>query len=145
VTSEFELSVTSEMENLTDVNDFITSVAKKLGLDADQTFALQMAVDEGCANVIEHAYDGQEGKTIQIACQTVDDDVVVTIRDQGRAFDPEAVPRPDTTAPLEKRENGALGLYLMEKLMDSVEFEFDPDKGNTLTMRKRCEKPTHCS
>jgi serine/threonine-protein kinase RsbW len=140
VTSEFKLSVTSEMKNLTVISDFVTSVAKKLGLDDDQTFALQMAVDEACANVIEHAYGGQTNGTISIHCQTLNDDVVVTIHDQGRPFDPQSVPRPDITAPLEKRQNGGLGLYLMEKLMDSVVWEFDAEKGNTLTLRKRREK-----
>jgi serine/threonine-protein kinase RsbW len=128
------------MKNLTVISDFVTSVAKKLGLDDDQTFALQMAVDEACANVIEHAYGGQPNGTISIHCQTLNDDVVVTIHDHGRPFDPQSVPRPDITAPLEKRQNGGLGLYLMEKLMDSVEWEFDAQKGNTLTLRKRREK-----
>jgi len=140
VTSEFKLSVTSNMKNLTAISDFITSVAKKLGLDDDQTFALQMAVDEACANVIEHAYGGQTNGTISIHCQTLNDDVVVTIHDHGRPFDPQSVPRPDITAPLEKRQNGGLGLYLMEKLMDSVEWAFDAEKGNTLTLRKRREE-----
>lgn len=140
MTSEFKLSVTSNMKNLTAISDFITSVAKKLGLDDDQTFALQMAVDEACANVIEHAYGGQTNGTISIHCQTLNDDVVVTIHDHGRPFDPQSVPRPDITAPLEKRQNGGLGLYLMEKLMDSVEWAFDADKGNTLTLRKRREE-----
>jgi len=140
--SEFVLSVTSEMENLTVISDFIASVTMKLGLNGDQTFALQMAVDEACANIIEHAYGGRAGGTILITCQTVNDDVVVTIHDHGRPFDPQSVARPDITAPLEKRENGGLGLYLMEKLMDSVEWEFDAEEGNTLTMRKRREKPT---
>jgi serine/threonine-protein kinase RsbW len=128
------------MRNLTVISDFITSAAKKLGLDDDQTFALQMAVDEACANVIEHAYGGETDGTISIHCQTLNDDVVVTIHDYGRPFDPKSIPRPDITAPLEKRQNGALGLYLMEKLMDSVEWEFDAEKGNKLTLRKRCEK-----
>lgn len=140
MTSEFKLSVTSNMKNLTAISDFITSVAKKLGLDDDQTFALQMAVDEACANVIEHAYGGQTNGTISIHCQTLNDDVVVTIHDHGRPFDPQSVPRPDITAPLEKRQNGGLGLYLMEKLMDSVEWAFDAEKGNTLTLRKRREE-----
>ncbi len=137
MTSGFELSVTSKMENLAIICGFIGSVAKKLGLDADQTCAVQMAVDEACTNVIEHAYGGRTNGIVHITCQLVNNDVVVTIHDHGRPFDLKAVPRPDITAPLEKRQERGLGLYLMEKLMDSVEFEFDAVKGNVLTMRKR--------
>jgi len=144
VTPDFELSVSSKMENLTTISDFITSVAQKLHLDDDQTFAVQMAVDEACTNIIEHAYGGQADGTIHITCRLVNDDIEIIIRDYGQPFDPQTAPRADVTAPLEERTERGLGLYLMEKLMDSVEFEFDPVKGNVLTMRKRrtSEKPS---
>ncbi|MBM4429825.1 MAG: ATP-binding protein [Chloroflexi bacterium] len=144
MTSKYELCVTSSMENLTLISDFVTSVAGQMSLDEDQTFALQMAIDEACANVMEHAYGGQGHGTIRICCHADEDEVIVTIHDQGRPFDPQSVPRPNTAAPLEQREEGALGLYLMEKLMDWIGFEFDPIHGNTLTMRKKIsyEKPT---
>ncbi len=130
------------MKNLAVIADFVTAVAEKLGLDEDETFALQMAVDEACSNVMEHAYRGRSDGEVSLRVEAVDDHVVVTIRDQGEPFDPQSVPRPDICAPLQKRQNGGLGLYLMEKLMDSVEWEFDPSSGNKLTMRKRRGKPT---
>lgn len=142
VTSEFQFSVSSDMKNLVVIADFVTAAAKKLGLDEHETFALQMAVDEACSNVMEHAYRGRSDGKVSLRFQAVDDEVVVTIHDQGEPFDPQSVPRPDISAPLQKRENGGLGLYLMEKLMDSVEWEFDPERGNTLTMRKHRGKPT---
>ena len=141
MTSEFELTVTSKMENLAVVYDFVTSVAGEFSLSDDETFALQMAVDEACANVIEHAYDRTANGKMSIRCRLIDDEIVVIIRDHGRPFNPQCVPRPDVTAPLDKRCDGGLGLYLMEKLMDSIAWEFDPGEGNTLTMRKRRGKP----
>jgi serine/threonine-protein kinase RsbW len=128
------------MENLTAISDFVTSATKKLGLHEETAFAVLMAVDEACANVIEHAYGGIANATSGTVCvtlKTVADSIVITIHDHGRAFDPRSVVRPDITAPLEKRGNEALGLFLMEKLMDSVEFHFDAVNGNKLTMKKR--------
>ena len=141
VTSTFELSVSSDMNNLVVIADFVTTVAEKLGLDEQETFALQMAVDEASSNVMEHAYRGHSDGRLSLRVQALDDEVVVTICDQGERFDPQSVPRPDISAPLQERHNGGLGLYLMEKLMDSVAWEFDPERGNTLTMRKRCGTP----
>jgi serine/threonine-protein kinase RsbW len=138
---EFQLSVGSDMKNLAVIAGFVTKVAEKLGLDEDETFALQMAIDEACSNVMEHAYCGRSDGKVWLQVQAEDDQVVVVIRDQGEPFDPKSVPRPDISAPLHKRQNGGLGLYLMEKLMDSVEWEFDPERGNTLTMRKCRGKP----
>jgi len=137
VTKKYELCVSTETKNLTVIGNFVGTVAHKLKASEEVTFALQMAVDEACANVMEHAYAGQTNGKVCITCQTVGDQVVVTIHDHGRPFDPQAVPRPDPTAPLERRGNGALGLYLMEQLMDSIQFDFDVEKGNTLTMKKR--------
>lgn len=137
MTEKFELCVNTETKNLEVIASFVASIADKLKLDDDVSFALQMAVDEACANVMEHAYSGRTNGKVNITFQAVGDEVVVRIHDHGRPFDPQSVPRLDPKAPLEKRGEGALGLYLMEKLMDSVEFHFDPTKGNTLTMKKR--------
>ncbi len=135
-----KLSVTSEMKNLTAVSDFVTEFARQQSLREEDTFALQVAVDEACANVIDHAYLGRSDGPIRIQCRLSDGEVTVTIVDHGEPFDPRSVPRPDTAAPLEKRQEGGLGLYLMEKLMDSVRFEFDPAHGNRLTMKRKVRR-----
>lgn len=132
-----KMSVTSEMKNLTAVSDFVTEFARRQRICEDDTFALQTAIDEACANVVDHAYRGKPDGKMQIECALSDGQVTVTIVDHGIPFDPRSVPRPDVSAPLQKRQEGGLGLYLMERLMDSVKFEFDPAKGNRLTMKKK--------
>ncbi|MGA9348407.1 MAG: ATP-binding protein [Anaerolineae bacterium] len=64
---------------------------------------------------------------------------MVTIRDHGRPFDPEAVPPPNFTSSLAERREGMLGLHFMRQLMDEVCFRFDAE-GNKLTMvKRRCQ------
>lgn len=140
------LRVTSRLENLRTISDFVASVAKQFGLDEDQAFAVQMAVDEACANVIEHAYGGRPDGTIDITCKLQDDEMIVKVQDHGKPFDPCSVLPLDLEAPLDEQEGRCLGLYLMFKLMDSVQFDFDAIKGNTLTMVKRRlgAKPAVC-
>jgi len=142
-----ELHVKSKMENLSVISEFVASAASEFGLDEDQTFAVLMAVDEACANIIEHAYGGNSDGTIDIRCELHNDEVVVKVHDHGKAFDPQSVLPPDLAAPLDEQEERCLGLYLMFKLMDSVRFEFDEVKGNTLTMVKRRHgvKPAVCA
>lgn len=143
---EYELSVHSNMQNLTAISEFITSAVSQLGLDEDQAFIVQMAVDEAVTNVIEHAYGGRSDGDILIRCWLVDDELVITILDHGEPFDPTCVLPPDVTAPLEEQEQRCLGLFLMGKLMDSVDFRFDAVAGNLLTMKKRMRsaKPALC-
>jgi serine/threonine-protein kinase RsbW len=70
--------------------------------------------------------------------------LTVTLRDQGRPFDPSQILAPDLNAGLEDRPIGGLGIYFMRRLMDSVTFEFVPGPVgqagfNVLTMVKRSE------
>jgi serine/threonine-protein kinase RsbW len=137
MTSEFELHVSSDMASLTTISEFIHSVARELGFDDDQTFAVHVAVDEACCNIIEHGYCGRADGTIDITCTLSHGDILVTIRDHAPPFDPNSVPTLDITAPLKERDERGLGLYMTKKLMDSVEFAFDAVRGNVLTMRKK--------
>jgi len=133
---QYELSVTSKLENLTRIGQFIEDTTRAMGFGEDEVFAVEMAVDEACANVVEHAYAGKPDGTIAITCYLEEDRLVVTIRDHGEPFDPANVLCPDTECPLKDREIGGLGLYFMRTLMDEVRFEFDTPEGNVLRMTK---------
>jgi serine/threonine-protein kinase RsbW len=133
-----ELNVDTELSQLASICDFVMQTGRELGLDDHVIYDLQLAVDEACANVVKHAYDGQAGE-IEVKIEPVDDSVQVIIRDWGAAFDPQEVPTPDLTGSLEQRPLGGLGVYLMRQVMDEVDFRFDSENGNgnTLTMVKR--------
>jgi anti-anti-sigma factor len=133
-TRKFELTVESRPENLARIAEFVGQVAQEFNLSDKEAFAVSMAVDEACANVIEYAYAGNPQGRIFITCEQAGDDCRVVIRDRGRPFAPASVPEPDLEAPLETREVGGLGIFLMRRLMDVVDFGFDAHEGNVLTM-----------
>jgi anti-sigma regulatory factor (Ser/Thr protein kinase) len=118
------------------VIDFIEQACTRAGVDPAAWFDLQLATEEACANVIEHAYQ-ETGGEFAIGFDARGKDVSITIHDHGRAFDPTSVPEPDLNAPLEERPLGGLGLHLMQKLMDEIRFSFSPEEGNTVVMVKR--------
>jgi anti-sigma regulatory factor (Ser/Thr protein kinase) len=107
----------------------------KLGLDAI-VFAVETSVDEACTNVIKYAYDGVGG-TVNITCELFEGVFTITIRDSGKPFDPATVRPPDLDASLYDRRIGGLGIYLMHKLMDEVNFSRTPQGENLLQMKKR--------
>ena len=121
---------------LASIRQFIAREGGELGLDESAIYDLQLAVDEACANSVEHGYGGEGGK-IEISIEPTNDGVQVIVRDWGHVFDPAAVSSPNVSAPLEQRPLGGLGLFLMQQVMDEVRFEFDAEKGNTLTMVKQ--------
>lgn len=138
------LVVPGHFDSLGVLCDFVTQAARVAGLDAQAVHAVQVALDEACTNIIEHAYDGDESGDIECTCRVRDGELEVTLRDQGCPFDPTGVPEPNLTASLDERQGGGLGVYLMRRLMDEVRFESIPGAGNVLTMVKRrkacCER-----
>lgn len=130
------LCVKSNLVNLALISEFVGEQAKQLGLNEHQVFDIQMAVDEACTNSMEHAYDGQDTGEVTVCCYSEDGDLVIKVTDYGKPFDPSQVPEPDVSLPLEQRSIGGLGLYLMRRLMDSVEFSKQTPCGNEVTMRK---------
>ncbi len=135
-TKRFQLSVTSDLSNLSIVASFISESARVGGLDQKQADQVEMAVDEAITNIIQHAYRGRRDGTINIWCERQGDDFVVEIHDRGLPFDPSKVRIPRTRGPLSQRTVGGLGIFFMRKLMDRVEFSPDAKQGNRLRMVK---------
>lgn len=129
--------VPGRFDSLGELCDFVTQAAQDAGLSEPDVHAVQVALDEACTNIIEHAYGDDLEGDIECTCRIGACELAVTLRDQGRPFDPTAVPEPNITADLDERQGGGLGVYLMRKLMDEVRFETTPETGNVLTMVKR--------
>lgn len=132
------LTVTSALDSLHRISDFVVEAARAAGLDDHAVWEVQLAVDEAATNIIVHAYGDHDLEgPVTVQTELIGSDFVVRLHDRGKPFDPESVPKPDLTSPVEERTTGGLGLYLMRKLMDRVEFHFDPAGGNVVTMAKR--------
>ncbi len=130
-----ELVLDATLTDMPAILSFVETACLDAQVNPDLLFDLQLAVEEACSNVIEHAYRGRGGQ-LSVRFETDDSDVIITLQDQGQAFNPERVAAPDTKRPLSKRPVGGLGLHLMRTLMDEVRFTFAPGH-NTLVMVKR--------
>lgn len=122
-------------DSIPTITQFVAEAARAASLDENEVFHCQMAVDEACTNVIEHAYGGQGAGNIEITCLVEPGACVIQIVDHGKPFDPNSVPAPKLGAKLDDIKPGGIGLHLMRRLMDEVHFEFT-DQGNVLTMKK---------
>ncbi len=137
---KYSLTVDSQLERLSQIADFVEGAARASGLGDDQVYEVQMAVDEACTNVIQHAYHGRPDGTIDIVCEKRGKEFFVTVQDSGDHFDPQKIPTPRTHDPLSKRNIGGLGLFFMRKMMDKLEFDFSSKHRNRLTMIKKIRK-----
>ena len=124
------------MEQLAGIHDFVDQAAAELGLGEDDAFACRLAADEAAANAFEHAYAGRPGKVeLSILCDA--HEISLEVRNWGNPFDPAAIAEPSIDRPLEERQVGGLGIFLIRKFMNQVSFGFHAQEGNTITMRRR--------
>jgi anti-sigma regulatory factor (Ser/Thr protein kinase) len=131
------LRMRAVIENVPLAIDYVTQCAETAGFDARALYEIQLAVDEACANVVDHAYQGMDPGEFEVFCLLDELSLTIDVRDWGRGFEPQDVEQPDVEAPLGERTLGGLGLYIVNKVMDDIEFTFDPRSGNRLRMAKR--------
>lgn len=131
-----EATFIANFDVLDEIRDFVAETARQANFSDKEIYSIQLAADEACSNVIEHAYAGVDDGQIELACFVIDRGVKIIIRDQGKSFNPSSVPEPNLGADLSERQIGGLGMYLMRKLMDEVTYEASTQAGNVLTMVK---------
>ncbi len=133
----FTLQVPSSTENLALIREFVTTIGNQAGLLPAGVAQLELAVDEACANVMEHAYGRDMTKEVTLRA-TIDRDILeINVIDTGKSFDPSAVPQMELEKLISNRKSGGLGMRLMNALMDEVHYEMIPGKKNQLRMIKR--------
>jgi serine/threonine-protein kinase RsbW len=136
----FSLEVPSSTGNLALIRDFVTRVGSQAGLDEMEIGNLELAVDEACANVIEHAYEHDHSKQVVIRAVFDEETLRIEVVDTGKGFDPQAVQDSDIKRLAAERKTGGLGLRLIKTLMDEVHYEVIPGTKNELVMVKRLRK-----
>ena len=137
---KFTLQVPSSTENLALIREFVGNIAQQSGMDAKDSGKLELAVDEACANVIEHAYGHDVSKEVVVRVRLSDETFKIDIEDTGKGFDPNSVNQEELEQLINKRKTGGLGMRLMKTLMDEVRYEIEPGKRNALYMMKRLKK-----
>jgi len=137
---EFALHVPSSTENLAMIRDFVKSIGTQSGMDDMDVARLELAVDEACANVMEHAYDDDTSKEVKIRALVDDRSVQIEVVDTGKGFDPTTVEQLKVKDLMTAKRSGGLGMRLMKSFMDEVHYEVQPGVKNELKMVKRLKK-----
>ena len=137
----FQLHVPSSTENLAMIRDFVGSIGQRAGMSPGDLVKLELAVDEACANVIEHAYGSDDTHEVRVKATLDPECVQIEIMDTGRGFDPSKIEEVNLKELAKGRKTGGLGLHLIRSVMDEVHYQIVPGQKNELLMIKRL-KPT---
>ena len=117
------LTVAADFGSLEAVRQFVAAACQEAGLSEIETYKVQLAVDEACSNIIEHAYVAADNTgEIECQCNIAQAALIIQLHDSGKPFNPENIPSPNTHLALEERKSGGLGLYFIRQYMDEVIF-----------------------
>jgi len=138
---EHRLHVPGWFDRLEQISKFIEQSGLEAGLDETAICRCQLAVDEACTNIIEHAYEGEGRGSIDICCdpEPAAGELTIVIEDHGKRFDPDSVPSPQLNTNLEDMQVGGLGLYFMRQVMDAVEFSYQDGSNKLVLVKRRAE------
>ena len=130
-------------EQLPALLEFIERTCARADLPQDVAFAVRLAAEEACINVIRHGYRGVAPGPVAVGIAHDASRVVVTIEDRAPRFDPADAPPPSVDAPAEDRPLGGLGWHLIRQVMDEVHHAHDVRTGNRLTLVKHIASPVY--
>jgi serine/threonine-protein kinase RsbW len=117
-----EIVVKSSTDNLSQIRDFTKAAALESGFSEDAIGKIILAVDEACTNIIKHAYKNSNEGEISLSVTLEDGKFTISIIDHGNHFDPTGIPEPDLKQYYKQKRVGGLGMFLMKRLMDEVNY-----------------------
>lgn len=134
---EKELKLSACDENMGLVLEQVELLLDGTACDEMERMQILMAAEELFINIAHYAYGGQPGEAV-LTMQTGQKPAYfrMTFRDRGIPYNPLEHKDPDITLSAEERQIGGLGIFLIKKTMDKMEYEYR-DGWNILSIEKR--------
>ena len=124
----------AENKELDNVIDFIHNELEK-DVDMKTITKIDLVIEEIFVNIASYAYEKEKSGTVNINIEHQDNKIIITFEDEGIPFNPLLVKDPDIKQSVEDRKPGGLGIYMVKKMMDNVEYMYHNNK-NILIIEK---------
>ena len=134
IESDIGITVTPSMETVSQVAEFMESEMEKFEVSPKISMKLLIAIDEIYSNIVR--YSGATEATVSI--NKVENYLKLQFKDNGKQYNPLEAEEPDITASAEDRSIGGLGIFMVKKMLDNVEYEY-ANNFNILTLTKNLD------
>lgn len=132
-----ELTVDARLENLAQVNSFVDAYLEEMDCSMKAQMQIDVAVEELFVNIASYAYAPGTGQaTVRLGIDPESRIAEITFEDSGIPYDPLAKEDPDVTLSAAERQIGGLGIFMVKKSMDDMQYRHEDGK-NILTIRKK--------
>ncbi|MDF2959876.1 MAG: serine-protein kinase RsbW [Paenibacillus sp.] len=135
------MTLPAEAEFIDVVRLTLYGICTKAGFSYEEIEDMKVAVAEACNNVVVHAYEPNNGGTMEVRFELIQHGLRITVKDQGNSFnfsEKAQLAQSLHDKSLEEAQVGGLGIYLMQALMDDV--EVSSNGGTEVILTKRLSK-----
>lgn len=125
----YNYKVKCSKDKLREIRGFVTKVLQNYSLSEIEIGKLVLAVDEICANLMIHAHNCNPKETIELSIDVKENECITfEILDKGIGFNICNYKEPTISEVLKKKKKGGIGLMLVKRIMDHIEFKREPNK-----------------
>ena len=132
-----QITIEATVQNIPKIINFIDNAMDEWGATVKTKYRIDVAADEILVNISHYAYAPNAGEvTVQMDLDEATRMLSIVFTDSGMPFDPLQKPDPDVTLPKEQRQIGGLGIFIVKKIMDAVDYRREGGR-NILTLHKQ--------
>ena len=119
-----QIDISAQTSELKHVRKFVQSYLNDLSIQGATKGQIILAIDEICANLIIHSNQKNSEKSIKLSLSydQRSSELQVHIKDHGKIFDYSSYQEPIISQVIESKQKGGIGLYLVRKIMDKIDF-----------------------
>ena len=114
-------------------------IGRSIGISDKSMFEMNLALDELFTNIISYGFQDCQEHIIKVSITVEGDQLQMRIEDDGVPFNPLESETPDIQCGIEDCKIGGLGIHLIKKLMDDIQYQRVADK-NILVLRRKIRK-----
>lgn len=118
------MQLRNHVTGIQQISEKMTAFGTLHGLGKSLIYRSNLAIEELFISIISHAHEDGRNHTIGIGFSLLDRNLTVTLEDDGKEFNPAAIPdRPTGIISLDDIEDIELGLRMVHKIVDSITYE----------------------
>ena len=121
---------------LVELRSFLQRSLQAYGFSEVDRHQVTLAVEEVCTNLIIHSHASNPKEVIYLEVKELEKKLAIEITDKGDAFNLLEYEVPDLKKVIEEKRKGGIGIFLVKKIMDEIEFESKNGKNTCRLIKK---------
>jgi len=130
-----KIRLQNQLNELESITQYLDELASLWDLSIPFTMTLNLVLEEAFTNIVNYGYQDDKNHEIEIIFEKQNNRLLISLIDDGVPYDPTLTDDPDINLSAEEREIGGLGVFLIRKMMDKVNYQWQ-EGHNILKMEK---------